>query len=99
MPGCSARTEETISSEITEMRDLMDNVFASIASGVITIDEDERIALYNRAAERILGFPDTAVMRETYKTAMDHPGAARRTAHSRCMVQRRSTQHRSGCRR
>ncbi|VAW42312.1 Adenylate cyclase [hydrothermal vent metagenome] len=60
--------------EITEMRDLMDNVFASIASGVITIDNDERIALYNRAAERILGFPDTAVMRETYKSAMNTLG-------------------------
>jgi adenylate cyclase len=60
--------------EITEMRDLMDNVFASIASGVITIDEDERIALYNRAAERILGFPETAVMHQTYKTAMDTLG-------------------------
>ncbi|MCP4416971.1 MAG: GAF domain-containing protein [Chloroflexi bacterium] len=60
--------------EITEMRDLMDNVFASIASGVITIDEEERIALYNRAAERILGFPDTAVMHETYKAAMDTLG-------------------------
>lgn len=60
--------------EITEMRDLMDNVFASIASGVITIDEDERIALYNRAAERILGFPETAVMRETYKIAMETLG-------------------------
>jgi len=60
--------------EITEMRDLMDNVFASIASGVITIDNNERIALYNRAAERILGFPDTAVMRETYKSAMNTLG-------------------------
>ncbi len=60
--------------EITEMRDLMDNVFASIASGVITIDNDERIALYNRAAERILGFPGTAVMRETYKSAMNTLG-------------------------
>ena len=35
--------------QIMEMRDLMDNVFASIASGVITIDEQHRIALYNMA--------------------------------------------------
>ena len=60
--------------EITEMRDLMDNVFASIASGVITIDDEERIALYNRAAERILGLPETAVMRQTYKAAMETLG-------------------------
>ncbi len=57
--------------EITEMRDLMDNVFASITSGVITIDEEERIALYNRAAERILGYPQNAIMRQTYQTALE----------------------------
>lgn len=34
---------------------LMDNVFASIASGVITTDVDGRITLVNRAAERLLG--------------------------------------------
>lgn len=43
--------------EVAEMKRLMDSVFASIASGVITIDAEDRIALYNRAAERILGAP------------------------------------------
>jgi PAS domain S-box-containing protein len=60
--------------EITEMRDLMDNVFASIASGVITISNDERIALYNRAAERILGFPQTAVISQIYRRALETLG-------------------------
>lgn len=60
--------------EITEMRDLMDNVFASIASGVITIDEADRIALYNRAAERILGFSEDAIIHETYRKALDTLG-------------------------
>jgi PAS domain S-box-containing protein len=41
--------------EVAGIKQLMDNVFASIASGVITIDEADRIALYNRAAGRILG--------------------------------------------
>lgn len=43
--------------EVAQMKRLMDSVFASIASGVITIDAEDRIALYNRAAERILGAP------------------------------------------
>lgn len=43
--------------EVAGMKRLMDSVFASIASGVITIDANDRIALYNRAAERILGLP------------------------------------------
>ncbi len=40
--------------EVTELKNLMDNVFASIASGVITTDVQHKITLINRAAERIL---------------------------------------------
>ncbi len=41
--------------EVTELKNLMDNVFASIASGVITADVEEKIMLCNRAAAAILG--------------------------------------------
>ena len=41
--------------EVTGLKNLMDNVFASIASGVITADVQEQITLANRAAESILG--------------------------------------------
>jgi class 3 adenylate cyclase/GAF domain-containing protein len=37
---------------------LMDNVFWSIASGVITLDHENRISLINRAAGQILQAPD-----------------------------------------
>lgn len=40
--------------EVTELKNLMDNVFSSIASGVITADLKENILLCNQAAERIL---------------------------------------------
>ena len=40
--------------EVTELKNLMDNVFASIASGVITADVADKILLCNRAAEVIL---------------------------------------------
>ncbi len=40
-----------------EMKSLMDDIFASIATGVITTDIAHRITLFNRAAERILGIP------------------------------------------
>jgi adenylate cyclase len=56
--------------EITEMKDLMDNVFESIASGVITIDQQDQIALYNRAAERILDTPPASILRQTYAGAL-----------------------------
>lgn len=41
--------------EVTELKNLMDNVFASIASGVITADIEDKVLLCNRATELILG--------------------------------------------
>ncbi len=41
--------------EVTALKNLMDNVFSSITSGVITMDVQNRITLSNRAAETILG--------------------------------------------
>jgi PAS domain S-box-containing protein len=42
-------------SEVTELKSLMDDVFASIVSGVVTTDLDHRITLTNSVAEDILG--------------------------------------------
>jgi PAS domain S-box-containing protein len=41
--------------EVTELKNLMDDVFASIVSGVITADVQDQITLCNRAAATILG--------------------------------------------
>ena len=41
--------------EVTALKNLMDNVFASIASGVITADVKSLVTLANKAAENILG--------------------------------------------
>jgi PAS domain S-box-containing protein len=38
-----------------EMKNLMDDIFASIASGVITTDVTYKVTLFNQAAEHILG--------------------------------------------
>ncbi len=40
--------------EISEMKNLQDNIFASIASGVITTDDMDRVTLINRRAQQIL---------------------------------------------
>lgn len=58
--------------EIAEMKNRMDNIFASIASGVITTDVGDLVTILNRAAERILGvradeaigWPYTQALRE-----------------------------------
>lgn len=41
--------------EVIQLKNLMDNVFSSIASGVVTADLEERVLMCNRAAEDILG--------------------------------------------
>ncbi len=38
-----------------EMKNLMDDIFQSMATGIITMDMKRRVTLFNRAAERILG--------------------------------------------
>jgi PAS domain-containing protein len=40
-----------------EMKNLMDDIFASIATGVITTDLARKITLFNQAAANILGIP------------------------------------------
>ncbi len=53
----NARLYENIQktlTEISDMKDLMDNVFASIGSGVITTDAKHRVILFNQAASEIL---------------------------------------------
>jgi len=52
--------------EITRMKNLMDNVFSSIASGVITTDVLGQITLFNRAAESILGVPTAQCLGRPY---------------------------------
>jgi class 3 adenylate cyclase/FixJ family two-component response regulator len=43
---------------VAESKSLMDSVFSSIASGVLTLDSEGRISLINRAAREILQVPD-----------------------------------------
>jgi adenylate cyclase len=56
--------------EVTELKNLMDNIFASIASGVITADIQDQITLCNRAAEGILGHPATEIIGHSLADAL-----------------------------
>jgi adenylate cyclase len=51
---------------VVDAKNLMDNIFASITSGVITTDFQDQITLFNRAAERILGLPARKAERAHY---------------------------------
>jgi len=54
---------------VTAAKNLMDSVFASIASGVITADPAGRITLVNRSAERILRCPAAQAIGLPYREA------------------------------
>jgi adenylate cyclase len=72
--------------EVRELKDFTDNVITSIASGVWTIDNYDRIILINRAAEDILGvghkqaigcsladiFPELARFLQAYTDSLRH---------------------------
>jgi PAS domain S-box-containing protein len=57
---------------ITEMKNLMDDVFSSIASGVITTDVKDKVTLFNRAAEAILGIEADEIVGHPYQQALAH---------------------------
>jgi adenylate cyclase len=56
--------------EITAIKVLLDNILASIASGVMTTDEIETITSYNVASETIFGLPANHTVGRTIDTAL-----------------------------
>jgi PAS domain S-box-containing protein len=67
---------QEILAEITEMKELMTNVFASIGSGVITTNAVNAITNFNRAAEQILGHPADTVIGQPLQTVLPRVGNA-----------------------
>jgi PAS domain S-box-containing protein len=53
-----------------EMKNMMDDIFSSIATGVITTDLEHKITLFNRAAENILGVPLSSVLGKSLLDAL-----------------------------
>jgi PAS domain S-box-containing protein len=60
---------------ITVMKNYMDNIFASIASGVMTTDTRDLITTLNRAAERILEVKNEETIGQPYLEALPEVGA------------------------
>jgi adenylate cyclase len=57
--------------ELTTMKRYMDNIFASIASGVITTDTNDNIVTFNQAAETILRIPSQQAVNHPYHQVLD----------------------------
>jgi adenylate cyclase len=62
--------------EIATMKNRMDNIFASMASGVLTTDASGRITMLNRATEEILGVSAVEALGQTYESLLSLPDAA-----------------------
>lgn len=56
--------------EVTEIRDLMDNIFTSLASGLIALDPQDVITAYNPAAEQITGIPTAQALGAHVQTVL-----------------------------
>jgi len=56
-----ARTAE-LRQELADLGEHLRNVLSCVASGVLVVDQEGRVATYNRAAERILGHPGHVVL-------------------------------------
>lgn len=62
-------------SEVTQLKNLMDNIFSSIASGVLTADTDNKITLCNQAAENILGQRSSDLVGYSIDSALAYLGS------------------------
>ncbi len=60
--------------EITRVNNLMDNIFSSIHSGVITIDNHDNITVINDAAYKILNLPKTIKTGQPITQIFDYLG-------------------------
>ena len=56
--------------ETLEMKNLMDDIFSSVATGIITTDIDNKVTLFNQAAEQILGVPLKKVLGKSLQVAL-----------------------------
>ncbi len=48
--------------EVTSIRDLMENIFSSLPSGVLTLSYDGTVTILNGTAEKIMGIPKNRIL-------------------------------------
>ena len=62
--------------EISAMKAYMDDIFASIASGVVSADTQGAVTAFNRAAERIFGLAGDQALGQPFQTVLASLGDA-----------------------
>ena len=74
----------------------MRGILESAMDAIITVDEDQRIVLYNRAAERIFGWPSRQVLGEQLEKLMPERFRASHAGHIRRFSAMGTTSRRMG---
>ncbi|HLJ81572.1 MAG TPA: PAS domain-containing protein, partial [Ktedonobacterales bacterium] len=78
--------------EISAMKAYMDDIFASIASGVVSADTRGAVTTFNRAAERIFGLAGDQALGQPYQAVLANLGDAELAEILRgAMMERRET--------
>lgn len=82
---------EQILAEVTQVKELMDNIFSSVGSGIIAIDANDMVHTFNRAAGEILDvMPELAV---GYEVGQVMKNAALELADHLAQVKERDADH------
>ncbi|MBI4292834.1 MAG: response regulator [Betaproteobacteria bacterium] len=55
------RTQE-LNQALRESRDRLDEIYRSVGEGIVSVDEEQRVVLFNSAAERLFGHPAAAMI-------------------------------------
>jgi len=82
---------EAILAEITQVKELMDNIFSSVGSGIIAIDSQDRVHTFNRAAGEILDMPPESAVGVGVETVMTQ--AALELSDQLALVKERDADH------
>ncbi|NJL93114.1 MAG: GAF domain-containing protein [Anaerolineae bacterium] len=76
--------------EITQIKTLLDNILASIVSGVLTTDADDLITVYNTSAEQIFGVPEAQIVGQYFDQSLPEIHAQLREAWQEIRAEYRS---------
>lgn len=76
--------------EVTSIRDLMENIFSSVASGILTLSNDGTVTTLNATAEGIMNIPKNEILGA--RLAAIIPGYKDELAHALERVAHRNTQ-------
>ena len=72
-----------VNEALRESRDRVEGIYQSVGDGIISVDAEQRIVLFNAAAERIFGYPAAEMIGESVDMLLPERYRARHAGHIR----------------